>query len=47
MHGPHKSNKRNMKQQRGRSPDLPDDSTVATWNIRSNQGSPEEILPKT
>lgn len=21
---------------RGRSPDLPDDSTVATWNIRSN-----------
>jgi hypothetical protein len=23
-------------QHRGRSPDLPDDSTVATWNIRSN-----------
>ena len=23
-------------QHRGRSPDVPDDSTVATWNIRSN-----------
>lgn len=28
--------KERILQHRGRSPDLPDDSTVATWNIRSN-----------